>query len=358
MIFVALQERFGNSSWSEWPVGLRDRKKEDIAAVRSELDKTIEKEKFLQYMFFEQWFSLKDYCGRHGIGIIGDLPIYVAYESVDVWGNPDVFKLNRVKKPRFVAGVPPDYFSKTGQLWGNPVYDWASLKKSRYAWWVERVEHNLRLFDLVRLDHFRGFAAYWQVRAGNRTARSGKWAKGPGESFFDVLFKRIDRESIIAEDLGHITKDVRELVGKYGLAGMKVVQFAFGDDDEDDLDNSFNPDRNCVVYTGTHDNNTIKGWFSHEAKAVQKQRLFDYLGRRVSGANIHTELIKLAMGSAARLCIIPMQDILGLGERTRMNLPGTTEGNWRWRLKPGQVTAEVVRELAKMTDTYGRGPGD
>ena len=352
-IFLTLQEHFGNCSWSKWPAGLRDRKENELKAAKEELKDVIEREKFLQYVFFKQWSALKSYCNSHHIAIIGDLPIYMAYESADVWGHSEFFKLTKTKKPRFIAGVPPDYFSKTGQLWGNPVYDWPVLKDKQYSWWVERVEHNLRLFDMVRLDHFRGFVAYWQVRAGNRTAKSGKWVKGPGADFFDLLFERVERKSIIAEDLGHITKDVRELVEQLELPGMKVVQFAFGDDQKN-LDEFFNRDAHCLIYTGTHDNNTIKGWFAREAKTAQKQRLFDYLGKKVTIANIHTELIKLAMSSAARICIIPMQDILGLGERTRMNTPGTTKGNWSWRLKPGQVTPKVIEYLANMTDNHNR----
>ena len=357
VLFGALRERFGGGRWCDWPAGLRERREGDLAEARRELSDDVEKGEFLQYVFYRQWLSLKDYCKGQNVRIIGDIPIYVAYDSSDVWSHPELFKLNRTKQPRFVGGSPPDCFSRTGQLWGNPVYDWRALKKSGYSWWIRRIEHNLGLFDIVRLDHFRAFVAYWEVRAGSRTAKAGRYAAGPGESFFDELLKRVDRDSLIVEDLGDITDDVRRLIDKYDLCGMRVLQYAFdppGADSRDNLHIPFNHSKNCVVYTGTHDNNTVKAWFSGEANIEQKQRLSAYLGRHPAATNMHAELVRLAMSSPAWLSVIPIQDLLGLGGATRMNLPGTIAGNWSWRLREGQLTAAVLKDLAKATQTYGR----
>ncbi len=360
VLFVALREHFGGRSWRHWPIGLRDRRKSDLAEARRELKDAIEREEFLQRVFYRQWSSLKDHCNRQNIRVIGDIPIYVAGDSADVWAHPDIFKLKRTKEPKFVGGAPPDYFCRRGQVWGNPVYNWAALRKSNYSWWTERIEHNLRLFDVARLDHFLAFVAYWEIHAGRRTARTGKWVAGPGESFFDTLFKRVDPNSLVVEDLGDVSDDVYKLIDKYGLCGMRVLQYAFdppGADYRANLHVPFNFRRNCVVYTGTHDNNTVKGWFKDEARAGQKKRLLDYLGGHVAAANIHEDLVRLAAGSVARLSIIPIQDVLGLGSRARMNVPGSDGDNWSWRLRAGQFNATQVRDLARMTEVYGRAPG-
>jgi 4-alpha-glucanotransferase len=298
---------------------------------------------------------LKRYCDELGIRIIGDVPIYVAYDSADVWAQSDIFKLTKTKRPRFVSGVPPDLFSRTGQLWGNPVFDWQVLQSSGYRWWLERIRHNLRLFDIVRIDHFRGFIAYWQLPASAKTAIKGKWVKGPGADFFKSLFKNVSSASIIVEDLGHITSDVTEVIDKFGLASMRVLLFAFEGDPAENVHCPHNHARNSVVYTGTHDNNTLRGWFETEAKLAHKKRLVDCLGHKVSDATVHWQLIRLAMSSVADRVIIPMQDILGLGAEARMNRPATIRGNWRWRLATGTTKAAVARRLANMTEICGRG---
>ena len=352
--FVALRQHFQRCSWPGWPAKFRDGKQDALDSIKAQLRDAIDKEKFLQYLFFKQWLSLKHYCNRRGIQIIGDIPFYVSYDSADVWAHPELFKLTSTKKPRAVAGVPPDYFSRTGQLWGNPVYDWKALRKTGYYWWIQRVRHSLTLFDVVRLDHFRAFAACWQVPAGSKTAKNGKWVKGPGEDFLNRLLKHFPSRCLIAEDLGSITEDVRAIIEKFQLHSMKVLQFAFDRDPAANPHCLCNHVRNCVVYTGTHDNNTVKGWFQKEIKPEQKKRLFDYLGRKVPVSQVSWYVIALANSSVADLAIIPMQDILGLGRHARMNRPATVKGNWCWRLRPGQIRAPIVRKLARLTRTHSR----
>ena len=352
-LFAALREHFGQV-WCRWPPQVRDRRLEDLQTLKKQLNSKIEREKFLQYVFFQQWFSLKRYCNQKGIQIIGDVPIYVDYDSTDVWVNPEMFKLDQEKQPAFVAGVPPDYFSQTGQLWGHPVYRWDVLKELGYAWWIQRIEQNLKLFDLARIDHFRGFVAYWEVQAGEKTAINGRWIKAPAEDFFSTLRDRFPYLPILAEDLGIITPDVREIMNRLEFPGMRLLLFAFG---EDFLTNPYAPHNhveNCVVYTGTHDNNTVRGWFEKEATAEDKERLFRYLGSKVSSRNVHWEFVRLAMMSIANMAIFPLQDILGLGEEARMNRPAIKEGNWKWRLSPAQLTLSLARRLLKMTEIYGR----
>jgi 4-alpha-glucanotransferase len=352
--FFALRQHFQPRLWCDWPKKLRDGNKKALQAIGPRLRETIEKEKFFQYLFFKQWFALKQYCNEHGIRIIGDIPIYVAYDSADVWAHPKIFKLTSTKRRRAVAGVPPDSFSRTGQLWGNPVYDWRALENTDYSWWIQRVRHNLTLFDTVRLDHFRGFVKYWQIPASHRTAKNGTWVNGPKADFFNKLFRAFPAKPVIVEDLGYITKEVRSLAEKFQLPCMKVLQFAFDGDPAANTHCLANHVKNCVVYTGTHDNNTTRGWFEKEARPQQKKKLFDDLGRKVPANLVHWELIRLAMTSVANLAIIPMQDVLGLGQQARMNRPATIEGNWTWRLAPQQITAPTIRKLAKLTQTYGR----
>jgi len=353
-LFICLRRRFQGRLWRDWPAGLRDRRQHTIRSITAELKEDIERQKFVQYVFFKQWFSLKRYCNEHGIRIIGDIPIYVSCESADVWAHPEIFKLTRTKRPKAVSGVPPGAFSRMGQLWGNPVYNWEVLKRTGYSWWVHRVRHNLAMFDIVRLDHFRGFIDYWEIPTRAKTAVQGKWVDGPKEDFFKALFSHFPVESIIIEDLGYIDEEVRELVEKYDFTSMKVLLFAFEDDDGQNAHWPHNHSQNCVVYTGTHDNNTVKGWFTKEAGLAQKRRLFNYLGRRVSAGQIHWELIRLAMSSIGNVVIIPMQDVLGLGKQTRMNQPGTVRGNWAWRLERGQIKPSITKKLANLTKTYGR----
>lgn len=353
-MFIALREHFGCRLWCDWPAAIRDKKALALEFMRGRLQDAVEKEKFLQYLFFKQWFSLKRYSNEHGVRIIGDIPIYIAYNSADVWAWPEIFKLTKAKKLKVVSGVPPDFFSRTGQLWGNPIYDWKALKDAGYRWWVQRVKHNLALFDIVRIDHFRGFIAYWEVPANQKTAVVGKWVDGPKEDFFNTLLKHFPSLPIVVEDLGYITADVREFIEKFGLMCMRVLLFAFDGDIAKNLHCPHNHVENSIVYTGTHDNNTIEGWFEKEAKPEQKKKLFDYLGRKVSAGQIHWELIQLAMSSVGRVVIIPMQDVLGLGERARMNRPATVRGNWRWQLLAGQTRAVIARRLGKLTEIYGR----
>ncbi|MGA1979877.1 MAG: 4-alpha-glucanotransferase [Sedimentisphaerales bacterium] len=353
-IFVAACRHFRNRLWSKWPAELRERKPAALKAVKVQLADAINREKFLQHIFFEQWRALKNYCNKLGIAFIGDIPFYVAYESADVWSHPELFKLTKSKRLRFVAGVPPDLFSRTGQLWNNPVYDWDTLKKTGYRWWLTRFEHNLNLFDIVRLDHFRGFAAYWQIPAHCKTAAKGKWVAGPGENFFEKVFEHFPVSAFFAEDLGRITPDVRALRDKFNLAGTKVLQSGFGENFATSTHNPRNLIKNSVLFTGTHDNNTIKGWFKNEADAGQKKRLFEFLGNKVSANQVHWVLIKLALGSVADTVIIPMQDILGLGEEARMNRPATIKGNWQWRLTAGKCNLRIANKLKRLAKTSGR----
>ncbi len=347
-VFVALRNKFKNRPWCKWPQGLRDKNPDSLNLIEEQLTDGAEKEKFQQYIFFKQWTNLKNYCNKIGISIIGDIPIYVSKESADVWGNPEIFKLTKQKQPSFIAGVPPDHYSKTGQLWGNPVYNWETLKKTGYQWWMRRIKHNLTLFDMVRIDHFRGFAAYWQVPAGSKTAVCGRWIKGPGEDFLGKIFKQFASSRFIAEDLGYITADVRDLIKKYELTSMKVLMFGF--DDKKGTKNSHYPDNytyNCVVYTGTHDNNTVKGWYRNEASLRQKEMIYKYIGRTIKTSDINWELIKIAMKSLCRIAVIPMQDVLGLGQQGRMNKPSTKVNNWQWRL----VLQNLKNASKKLTET-------
>ncbi|HSE83249.1 MAG TPA: 4-alpha-glucanotransferase [Thermodesulfobacteriota bacterium] len=354
-LYIALKERFNGAEWGRWPSDIKNRKEKKLQDLKEENMDRVRMEKFLQYLFFKQWFSLKDYCKTKRIQIIGDIPIYVSYDSSDVWKDPEVFKLDKEKNPAFVSGVPPDYFSETGQLWGTPVFNWDFLKKTQYSWWVRRMEHNLKLFDIIRLDHFRGLVAYWEVPAGEKTAINGKWVEVPTEDFFNTLLKHFPYLPLIAEDLGVITPDVREIIGKFGFPGMRLLVFGFaGGDWAVDSYLPHNHVRNCVVYTGTHDNDTVKGWFKKEVTPEDRERLTKYIGRRAQANDIHLELIRLAMMSVANISIFPMQDILGLGEEARMNLPGTTNGNWEWRLLPNQITPSLKKTLLEMTGLYGR----
>ncbi|HPA14135.1 MAG TPA: 4-alpha-glucanotransferase [Desulfobacterales bacterium] len=354
VLFNAIKSCFRKRSWSEWPRLLRDRKSVAVQIALKKLDRFVERGKFLQYIFFKQWKRLKVYCNQRGIQILGDIPIYVNYESSDLWANPELFKLDKEKKPVAVAGVPPDYFSATGQLWGHPLYRWNKLKATGYRWWIGRIKRNLSLFDALRIDHFRGFVAYWEIPAGEKTAINGHWVKAPGADFFKHLLKRFHCLPIIAEDLGTITPEVKEIMHRFQFPGMRLLLFAFGEDFPSSSYLPHNLEKNCVVYTGTHDNNTVKGWFEKEATVHERSRLFRYLGRRVPINELHWEMIRLAMMSPARLAIFPMQDILGLGDESRMNRPAKTEGNWKWRLLPGQLTPTLAGNLREMTEIYER----
>jgi 4-alpha-glucanotransferase len=353
-VFTVLREKFGERPWSEWPPALRDRDAWEIGRLGDEIGSAVEREKFFQYVFFDQWSLLKRYANRRGVQILGDLPYYVGYDCADVWSHPGLFKLDAGKNRKFVAGVPPDAFSETGQLWGSPVYDWPAHKRTGYAWWISRLRRNLELFDWVRIDHFRGFASYWEVPADDDTAAGGEWVTGPGEDFFHAIHRYWPAPPLIAEDLGTITPDVRELVRKCGLPGMKVLLFSFDGDTASNPYALHNHVPDSILYTGTHDNNTVRGWFETEASDAQKKKLADYLGRMPSAADVPRDMIRLAMMSVCALAIFPMQDVLGLGERSRMNRPAVETGNWIWRMKTGEAADEVADELARLTEIYGR----
>ncbi|MGD2245820.1 MAG: 4-alpha-glucanotransferase [Candidatus Aminicenantes bacterium] len=354
VLFVALKERFQKRVWSDWPPDVRDRQKEELQAMKKALHDDMDRERFLQYEFKRQWSALRSYCQEKGIQVIGDIPVYVNHDSVDLWTHPQLFKLDPNKRPYAVAGVPPDYFSATGQLWGNPLYRWDILKEKGYDWWIQRVDHNLSLFDIVRIDHFRGFVGYWEIPAAESNAVNGEWKEAPAEDFFRVLTEKNPHLPLIAEDLGTITPDVRKLMEHFDFPGMKVLLFAFGEDDPMHPYLPHTYPENCVVYTGTHDNNTVRGWFEREAKPAERKRVFRYVGRRIKKKEIHWEFNRLAMMSVANMVIIPMQDVLGLGEEARMNLPATEKGNWEWRLLPSHLASQLAKKISDLTETYGR----
>jgi len=354
-LFTSLKTRSGGRPWSDWPRDVRDRNADAIERMRKELQRTIERERFIQYLFFRQWTALKRYCHLKGIKFIGDMPIYVVYDSADVWVHPELFNLDEEKRPITVAGVPPDYFSETGQLWGNPVYRWEVHEETGFDWWLQRLQHNLELFDFVRVDHFRGFMGYWEVPAGEEDAVKGSWVEAPGEEFLGKVKKILPDAAIIAEDLGVITPDVTEIMDRFGFPGMKLLIFAFEDDLPTHPYAPHNVIRNCIVYTGTHDNNTIRGWFENEAPPEVKERFFRYIGREVPAEEIAMAFVRLAMMTVADTVIFPIQDVLSLGEEARMNRPATRGGNWQWRLDVKLLDSEASRILREMTELYGRG---
>ncbi len=353
-LFMSLKEHFSGVPWNEWPLEIRDRTQPALSEWTERLAEKIKQEKFIQFLFFSQWQALKSYCNRKHIQIIGDIPIYVSYDSADVWANSEYFKLDSDRRPVFVAGVPPDYFSATGQLWGNPVYSWDRLKETFYEWWLRRMEHILEYFDMVRLDHFRGFVAYWEVPAAEKTAINGKWVPTPAGEFFHTLLRRFPSLSIIAEDLGVITPEVREIMSEYELPGMKVLLFAFGDNLATNPYIPHNHVKNCVVYTGTHDNNTVKGWFQQDATQWEKENLHAYFGREFDENTIAWQLVRTAMMSVASTVVIPMQDFLGLGAEARMNTPSVSFGNWEWRVTAEQLPPDLAGRIADLTRVYGR----
>jgi len=356
--FIALKNYFKRKykivSWKYWPDTVKNRNEKALRMLKNKLDKAIRREKFIQYIFYRQWASLKNYADRQGIKIIGDIPIYVDYESADVWSNQKLFKLGNDKNPSFIAGVPPDYFSKTGQLWNNPVYNWKIIKGKNFSWWLERLKHNLTIFGVVRIDHFRGFIAYWEVPYGEKTAEKGRWVNSYGEELFYKLLKDIKNPSIIAENLGVITPDVEEVIKKFNFYGIKVLQFAFGKDFPSSDHLPINHSKNIVVYTGTHDNNTVKGWYEKEATPLEKKNLELYTGKKITASNVSQEFINLAVSSAANLAIIPIQDILGLDSRARMNRPSKIRDNWRWQMSKNMINESLSVKLLRITKKYDR----
>ena len=355
-LFLALKAHFRAANWTDWPVELRDRQSDALKQWKARLQGEFQKERFCQFLFFQQWLALRQYCNGKKVFVIGDLPIYVSHDSADVWAGPEIFKLDGKKQPAAVAGVPPDYFSATGQLWGNPLYRWDALQATQYGWWMRRLSHNMRCCDKIRLDHFRGLVACWEVPAGETAATRGRWVKAAPEDFFAAIAERFPPFSILAEDLGIITPDVRAVMERFGFPGMKVLSFAFGGDMGSHPYAPHNYPRNSVVYTGTHDNNTILGWLKQEAGPDERKRLFAYIGRELPAQQVAAELTRLALMSLADTAIIPMQDLLGLDAEAKMNRPGTAEGNWEWRLTPEQTTPLLAERLATMTKLYGRAP--
>ncbi len=355
-LYASLKGALKFNSWSALPPLLRDRDEKALGEWREKAESEILYHKFLQYLFFGQWNSLKKYANDREIEIIGDIPYYINYDSSEVWTHPELFKLDEDKTPEFVSGVPPDYFSKTGQLWGNPVYNWDLIKVTGFDWWKNRIGHNLALFDHLRLDHFRGFASYWEVQAGEKTALNGKWVDLDAASFFDTIFSCFDKSRFIAEDLGYITPDVKEIIKRYDLPGMKILLFGFGDDFPygDYLPKNYT-NTNCVVYTGTHDNNTVMGWWNEDAGKTEKERFYKYIGRKPGVREVNWEFIGLAMSSIADTSIIPMQDVLGLGAEAKMNKPSTKSGNWKWRLQPNNTEAKLTKKLREITEINSRG---
>ena len=348
-LFMALKERAGGAPWWEWDTKLIKREPGALESAREELAGDVDFWRFTQFLFFKQWADVREAAQARGIRIVGDMPIYVAWDSVDVWANRELFDLDAKGYPRAVAGVPPDYFSETGQRWGNPLYRWDVLRETNYRWWIARVKTNLRFADVVRLDHFRGFAAYWEIPAAEPTAIHGRWMPGPGKALFDAIREELGTLPLVAEDLGFITDDVHELRRAIDVPGMKILQFGFSQTDSPHLPHRFEP--RTVVYTGTHDNDTALGWFT-TAPADEQQMARDYLG--CDETDIAWGLIRLAYTSVAEVAVLPVQDILGLGSEGRMNRPGAEHDNWSWRLRPGALTRDHAEKLRRLAEITGR----
>ena len=350
-LYISLKNHFNGLPWNEWAHDIKNREHGAMEHYRNELADDIEYHNFIQFLFFKQWGDVKRYANENGIKIIGDIPIFVAADSSDAWANPEIFLFDEERKPVKVAGVPPDYFSATGQLWGNPLYNWQKLKETNYSWWVERVRANLSTCDIIRIDHFRGFEAYWAVPYGDDTAINGQWEPGPGIDLFNAIKSQLGELPIIAEDLGLMTQGVIDLREATGFPGMKILGFAFDSGEENDyLPHTYT--KNCVVYTGTHDNDTLIGWFQ-KAKEEDRQFARDYLNSR-SDDEIHWNAIRGAWSSVANMAISPVQDFLGLGSEARINTPGVAAGNWQWRLRHGVLTDELAERIAKLTRVYSR----
>lgn len=350
-LFVALKNEQEGRGWLEWPEGIRRREPGALADARTRLDAACRRERFAQLLFDRQWRSLRRAAADRGVRILGDLPIFVALDSAEVWSRPELFQLDDEHRPTVVAGVPPDYFSATGQLWGNPLYDWRRHAETGFAWWRARLARVMEWTDMVRLDHFRGFAAHWEVPAQDEVATNGRWAQGPGRALFDALREELGGLPLVAEDLGDITPDVVELRLELGLPGMAILQFGFSPSPR----SSFIPyhhERDQVVYTGTHDNNTSAGWYADDASEGERDLLRRYVAG--DGREIHWDLVRLALGSVAELAVVPHQDLLGLGSEARMNRPATGLGNWEWRLTDDQLDDATRQRFAALLDTYGR----
>jgi len=352
-LYMAVKNSFGGLSWSEWDEDIKLRRAEALDAFRNVHKEDITFYEYTQYLFTIQWTKLKQYANDNGIKIIGDLPIYVAFDSADTWSHPELFQLDEMLNPIAVAGCPPDAFAATGQLWGNPLYLWETHKETEYEWWLSRIAYCFQLYDVVRIDHFKGFDEYYSIPFGGLTAELGHWEKGPGLPFFQTIHEKLGNVDIIAEDLGYITESVRKLLKDTGYPGMKVLEFAFDSrEDSDYLPHNY--DKNCIVYTGTHDNDTVRGWFGSINRQDRAMALA-YMNKKPKAVkNIPWDLIRLAQQSVAKLCIIPIQDYLGLSSEARINTPSTVGLNWRWRLLQDEITDELLLKIEKMTDLYGR----
>lgn len=348
-LFAALKRDNDLRAWTTWSPELVGRDPDALERARGDLAQEIRREVIVQFWFDRQWREVREAARQRGIGLIGDLPIFVAHDSAEVWAHPDLFHLDRRGRPTVVAGVPPDYFSATGQRWGNPLYRWPAHRRDGFAWWKARLRRSFTMFDLVRVDHFRGFAAYWQIPADEPTAVKGRWVPAPGRQLFDSCLEEFDSLPVIAEDLGVITEDVEELRDRYGFPGMQVLQFGFG------FDSDHHPDvirENALVYTGTHDNDTTMGWYSDEDYEEEHSAALEYL--ESDGTEFNWDLIRAAMESPAAAAIIPLQDLLGLGSEARMNTPGVPSGNWTWRVTWDQITPDIVDRLRRLAEETGR----
>jgi 4-alpha-glucanotransferase len=362
-MFTSLKEAHAGQIWTKWEPGSSGRHPDALMQWHNKLADKIHFWKYVQYQFFKQWMALKNYCHDKGIRIIGDVPVYVAHDSAEVWAHRKQFHLDEYGNPLVVAGVPPDYFSATGQRWGNPIYRWDQMAKRGYRWWIDRFRINFSLVDMVRLDHFRGFQAYWEIPATEPTAVVGRWVKGPAIALFNAVKDALGNVPMIAEDLGIITPEVDNLREQLGFPGMRILQMAFGNDPKAAEYRPHNHIVNCAVYTATHDHNTTVGWFTTEpgtqttqtGEEVKKERDYalKYLG--TDGSEINWDFIRLALSSVARIAMFPLQDVLGLGTEARMNLPGTTQGSWEWRFTGAMLTPEIKERLREQTRVYERG---
>jgi 4-alpha-glucanotransferase len=350
-LFCALKRRFDGAPWNEWEPPLRAREKATLARARAELADEVDYHRFVQFAFDRQWRALRDHAGRRGVALVGDVPIFVVHDSVDVWVDRKLFRLDASGKPTHVTGVPPDAFTDEGQRWGHPQYNWPAHQRQGFKWWVSRFERTFRLFDAVRIDHFLGFNRVWSIPADRATAREGKWVRSPGDALFRVLERALGKRAIIAEDLGVLTPEAAALRDEFAFPGMRVMQFGFGGGDGDAYHRPHSFPRRTVAYTGTHDSDTTAGWFK-KLGATDRKNALDYFGG--AAHSVHESAIRSLLASAADTAIFPVQDLLGLDNRARMNLPGTAEGNWGWRLPPGQLKASHAKQLRRMTQLTGR----
>ena len=356
-LYLSLKNKFNGTWWKAWPQEFQLRDKEALERYAAQNRKSIDKTKWLQWIFFRQWKNLKTYCNNIGVHFFGDLPFYVAYDSADVWSNPEVFMLDPQGEMTHVAGCPPDYFSEDGQRWGMPIFNWEKLKSQNYDWWNKRLAKNMELYDLLRLDHFMAFSRYWLIDAYESTAKNGKWMPGPGAEFLDQLMDKWGKLPFVAEDLGDCDESVFALRDQFHLPGMKILQFGFGNAEENSVHRPHFHSTNFVVYSGNHDTNTTRGWYAHEAGKKDHKRLKKYVGHRVSEKTAAHVLVKMAYGSVAKIAIAPMQDILNLGQEDRMNTPGTMHHNWTWRVEPEFLTKSVQKQLKEWTKLYDRKGG-